>query len=263
MIALKSFGDLVMRHRGARICVMGGGPTLAEDIARVEADIWISVNQHGAALRKVDYVVAMDNLHTVQKVLMPKLIRPLTAAPIIGPWHWCDYGITNYPMAPRLLLSGVIAQWAACMMGAHPVILAGFGCYEGTSQEQRSINQHRDILPHVAECAVRVVSGPLTRFWPKYDPAEVLPPYVEPELFAGVMEHGVCVRVIKSVPIRGREYPPGTVLYVPRAEVHRQIKHRSLIEIDPPDRPSPPLVAAKKSLRKRAPSFQGALNVNC
>lgn len=259
MIALKSFGELVMRHKGARICVMGGGPTLAEDIAQVEADIWIGTNQHGAALRPVDYVVAMDNLHTVQQVLMPTLIRPHTDAPIIGPWHWCDYGITNYPLAPRLMFSGVIAQWVACMMGAHPVIMAGFGCYEGTVQERGAINQHRDIMPFV-ECAVRVVSGPLTRFWPRYDPAEVLPPYVAPEIFSGVMEHGICVKVIKPVPIRGREYPVGTILYVPLADVHRQIKHRSLIEVDPPERPSPPS-SAKQTSRKR--STQGDFaNVN-
>ena len=210
MIALKSFGELVMRHKGARICVMGGGPNLAADIEQVDADIWISTNEHGAKLRPVDYVVAMDNQHTGLKVPMEGHIRPHTKAPIIGPWHWCDYGITNYPLAPRLMFSGVIAQWAACLMGAHPVVMAGFDCYGGTS---RSMDQHRQYVPHV-RCEVRVVSGPLIGIWPAYARAEEFAPYIPPEVFGEVdLTHGVKVKVIKPVPIRGREYPVGTVSY--------------------------------------------------
>lgn len=228
MISLRSFGELVMKHKGARICVMGGGPTLAEEIESVEADLWISTNAHGAKLRPVDYVVAMDNLHTVSKEPMEGLVRAHTKAPIIGPWHWSDYGITNYPLAPRLLFSGVIAQWVAYMMGAHPVILAGFGCYGGS---HRSIAQHRECAAHV-HGEVRVVAGPLTAVWPTYDPDEVLPEYEVPEAFGTEnLEHGVRVKVLKAVEIRGREYPIGTVLQAPRAEVWRQIKHRSLMEV--------------------------------
>jgi hypothetical protein len=229
MIALRSFGELVMRHKGARICVMGGGPTLADDIAQVEADVWISANQHGARLRPVDYVVAMDNLHTVHKVSMEGVIREFTNAPIIGPWHWCDYGITNYPLSPRLMFTGVVAQWIAYMMGAHPIIMAGYGCYGGT---HRTRSQHREYMEFVRG-EVRVVSGPLTEFWPTYDAEEVLPSYTVPEVFDfDVEQHGVTVKVIKSVPIRGVEYPVGTVLRVPKAEVWRQIKHRSLMEVN-------------------------------
>lgn len=226
MIALKSFGELVMRHKGARICVMGGGPNLAADIAGVQADIWISANEHGARLRPVDYVVAMDNLHTRLRVPMEGHIRAHTKAPIIGPWHWCDYGLTEYPLAPRLLLSGVIASWAAYLLGAHPVILAGFDCYGGAA---RHVHQHRDYVPHV-KAETRVVSGPLVGMWPQYDAAERLAPYAPPDVFAE-MAHGVRVRVIKPVEIRGRQWPIGTVLHVPRAEVWRQLKHRSLAEV--------------------------------
>jgi hypothetical protein len=229
MIALKSFGELVMRHKGARICVMGGGPNLASDIEKVDADIWISSNQHGAKLHEVDYVLAMDNEHTVLKVPMEGVIRQHTKAPIIGPWHWCDYGLTTYPLAPRLLLSGVIASWAAHMMGAHPVILAGFDCYGGTP---RSVNQHGDYVPHLKQCQVRVVSGPLLKFWKQYDREEAMPGYVPPDVFVE-SEHGVRVRVVKPVEIRGRTWPVGSVLHVPKAEVWRQIKHRSLEELPP------------------------------
>lgn len=228
MIALRSFGELVMKHKGARICVMGGGPTLAADITQVEADVWISANQHGAALRPVDYVVAMDNLHTIQRVLMLDIIREHTDAPIIGPWHWCDYGITNYPLAPRLMFTGIVAHWLAGMMGGHPVILAGYDCYGG---KHRTFAHHKEYVQHMANTQVRVVSGPLQEVWPAYDPDEVLPQYVVPDDLDIEREHGVTVKVIKPVPIRGIEYPVGTVLRVPRAEIWRQLKHRSLAEV--------------------------------
>ena len=228
MIALHSFGELVMRHKGQRICVMGGGPNLASDIERVDADIWVSANQHGAKLRPVDYVVAMDNLHTVHKVPMKGIIREFTDAPIIGPWHWCDYGITTYPLAPRLLFTGVIAQWVAYLMGAHPIIMAGYDCYGGT---HRTRSQHKEYAGFI-KGEVRVASGTLLGVWPEYDPEEQFKPYVVPDVFDFAEErHGVTVKVIKPVPIRGVEYPPGTVLRVPKAEVWRQIKHRSLMEI--------------------------------
>ena len=227
MIALKSVGELVMRHKGARICVMGGGPSLAADLERVEADVWISANEHGARLRPVDYVVAMDNLHTGLKVPMQGHIRQHTDAPIIGPWHWCDYGIANYPLEPRLIFSGVIAMWVAYVMGAHPVILAGFDCYGG---QPRSMVQHEEYRPHV-KAEVRVVSGPLVGLWPQHEAGEQMKPYTAPEVFLP-MAHGVTVRVVKPVEIRGQQWPVGTVLQVPRQEVWRQLKHRSLAEVN-------------------------------
>lgn len=242
MIALKSFGELVMKHKGARICVMGGGPSLDDDIALVKADLWISTNEHGAKRRAVDYVVAMDNLHTALKVLMPDHIRPHTTAPIIGPWQWCDYGLTDYPLAPKMLMTGVVATWAASLMGAHPVILAGFDC---TGAAKRSEGQFRQYVPHV-KSEVRVVSGPLTKLWKTYDPDEEFGDYKPPEVFDAVaMMHGVVVRVRKQVEIRGHLYPVGTVLRVPKAEVWSQIKHKSLIEL--PD--EPPAVEPPPSAR--------------
>ena len=245
MIALKSFGELVMQHKGARICVMGGGPSLAADIAQVEADVWISTNEHGAKLRKVDYVFAMDNQHTALKVMMDAHIRPHTKAPIIGPWHWCDYGITDYPLSPRLLFTGVVATWAASLMGAHPVILAGFDC---TDHAKRSIDQHKSMAAFI-KGQVRAVSGPLVGVWSKYDSAESFAEYVPPEVFNSIaMVHGVRVRVRKPVEVRNVLYPVGTELRVPKAEVWHQIKHKSLIEL-PDEEP----VAAQVSMPRGRP----------
>jgi hypothetical protein len=169
---------------------------------------------------------------TEDEDVLLKALSPLagTKAPIIGPWHWCDYGITHYPLEPRLVFSGVIAQWCGYLMGAHPLILAGFDCYGGT---HRSMGQHKEYAPHL-KCEIRVASGPLIGTWPKYDPAETFPEYVPPEVFIET-EHGVKVRVVKPVEIRGLQYPVGTVLQVPRAEVWRQINDAVAIRPDEVD----------------------------
>jgi hypothetical protein len=224
---MRSFGELAMRHRGARICVMGGGPKLAPDIEKVTADVWISTNEHGAKLRPVDYVVAMDNLHTKLQVSMKKHIRPHTDAPILGPWHWNDWQITRWPGLPNMPLSGVIATWVAYILGAHPVILAGFDCYGG-----RKVGQHREMAPNIA-AEVRVVSGPLIGLYRQYDPAEEFAPYVAPDVMKLMpeLDGEIKVRVRKPIEIRGYEWPVGSELVIPRYEVKHQLKHKSLVEI--------------------------------
>jgi hypothetical protein len=234
LISLKSFGELVMCHKGARICVMGGGPSLLGDLEVLDgkADVWISVNDHGAKVRSVDYAIAMDNLHTTKHVLMDSLIRPLTNAPIIGPWQWCDYALTDYPLNPRMLFTGVVATWAASLMGAHPVILAGFDC---TGHAKRSIEQHREYAAKFVTGKVRAISGPLTEVWGRYHADDVLGDYTPPDVLDYANRtNGVLVRVRKPVDIRGGTYPVGSLLRVPKAEVWRQIKHRSLVEVDEP-----------------------------
>ncbi len=243
---MRSFGELVMRHRGARICVMGGGPTLESDLEKVEADVWISVNEHGAKLRPVDYVVAMDNLHTKINVQMEAHIRPHTDAPIIGPWHWNDWQLTNWPGIPSMPLSGVVASWLAYLLGGHPVILAGFDCYKG-----RKVGQHRTIAPHI-NAEVRVVSGPLLELYKPYDPAETFPPFVAPDVMKLIpeLDGEIKVRVRKVVAIRGHEWPVGSELVIPRHEVALQLKHKSLVEVEM-EKPLPTVIPRKPGRPKK------------
>lgn len=225
-----TFGDLVMRHKGKRICVMAGGPSLAQDLERVKADVWISVNEHGVRARgSADYIVAMDTTHTVRNVNMRDYLRQYSAAPIIGPWGWNDYTILRWPLQPRFLLSGVVASWVASMMGAHPVILAGFDCHGG---DGKTLRQHRDYLPHIS-ADVRVCSGPLLEMYQQYRPGEKRKPYVVPEALrtTDLRDGETVVRVAKPFEFRGQVWEPGTHLRVPRHEVRMQIKHRSLIEV--------------------------------
>lgn len=222
----RGFGELVMAHRGKRICVMGGGPNLASDLERVEAEVWVSVNEHGAKHRDVDYVVAMDNTHTLLNVPMRGHLRRFTDAPIIGPWHWCDFQIMQWPEQPRFMLSGVVATWAASLMGAHPLILAGFDCYGG---DGRTVRQHEDYRKHVIG-DVRVCSGPLSKFYAAYDPSETFGEHVPPAVVdLGKYAAGdVIVRVCKQFEFRGIQWPVGSQLRVSQYECRLQIKHKSL-----------------------------------
>lgn len=222
---MKTLGDLVMAHKGQRICLMGGGPNLDDDLEKVKADVFISVNEHGAKRRPVDYIVAMDNTHTVHKVPMEGYLRQYSDAPIIGPWHWNDYQITKWPLQPKILLSGVIGGWVASLMGAHPLIYAGFDCYGG---DARTINQHREYAKQI-QCEVKVMSGPLLEIYPAR-PGR-LKAYQMPDVFAEALDGQIKVRVMKPVEIRGREWPKGTELTVSEFEVRRQIKHKSLMVV--------------------------------
>jgi hypothetical protein len=234
LIVKPGMGDLVMRHRGKRICIMGGGPNLASDLARVDAEVFISINAHGVRLQPPDYLLAMDAVHGGTKEEMGKYLRARDkTAPILGPWHWCDFQLTHWPLAPRFLLSGVVATWVAYLMGAHPVVLAGFDCYakaDGTG-DGNTMSQHRDYLPFV-KAQVRVASGPLIGMYPAFDPAELMPVYQPNDVLREEKLHDeVRVRVAHLVEIRGHEWPVGTLLTMPRHEVRRQIKHKSLVEV--------------------------------
>src|SRR5690606_9581381 len=59
----KTFHELIGKHAGKRIVVMDAWPTLSADIKCLIAYVWISANEHGAKVRKDDYVVAMDASH--------------------------------------------------------------------------------------------------------------------------------------------------------------------------------------------------------
>jgi hypothetical protein len=221
---VKPLADLIMKHAGQRICVMGGSKSLDTDLETIDADVYISVNDHGARRREVDYIVCMDNIHTAKKVEMRHYLREFSDAPVVSPWHWGEYQICRWPDYPYLFNSGVIASWVAYLMGAHPLIFAGFDCYGG---QPRIIDMHKTFVKHVkAEC--RVASGPLLQLYPQHDATEALPEFKVPEIFGEAMQGQIQVLVKAPFEYRGYSWPVGTKLTVSEYEVRRQIKHKSL-----------------------------------
>lgn len=207
---------------------MGGSPCLDDDLKNIEADIYISANEHGAKRRKVDYVVQMDEIHTVKRVRMEPYLRQFTDAPIVNPWMWGDYQMFRWPLYPRLMNSGVLASWIGYLVGGHPVILAGFDCYGG---DPRILKMHEQYVPHV-KAQVRVASGPLLKFYKRYDAKEIFPAYNMPEVLGDAMAGQVKVRVNADFEINGVMWPIGSILTVSAYEFRRQIKHKTLIEVN-------------------------------
>lgn len=221
-------GDLIMKHAGQRICVMGGGKSLDADLEQVEADVYISVNDHGARRRPVDYIVCMDNVHTGNKLEMRHYLRRYSDAPVISPWHWGQYQMARWPGLPKMYNSGVIATWIGSLMGAHPLIICGFDCYNG---DKRIMDMHRDFLDKI-ECQVRVVSGPLQSLYPSFKAKEKLKKFKPPVQFAEAKEGQIKVRVDHPFQYRGHDWPIGTVLTVGEWEVRLQLKHKSLSRVE-------------------------------
>jgi hypothetical protein len=224
---VKPLADLIMRHAGQRICIMGGSKSLDTDLETIEADVWVSVNDHGARRRDVDYIVCMDNVHTAKKVEMRHYLREFSDAPVISPWHWGEYQICRWPDYPYLFNSGVIASWVAYLMGAHPLIFAGFDCYGG---QARIIDMHRKFVKHNA-CECRVASGPLLQLYLQHDVDEKFSTFKVPEIFGEATEGQIQVLVKAPFEYRGYAWPIGTKLTVSEYEVRRQIKHKSLERI--------------------------------
>lgn len=225
------FRELALAHKGKVICVMGGAASLADDLAKIKADIYISTNGHGADLVKPDYVLAMDEINKHVNAPMGGYLRDsMPGVPIISPHAYGDYRLTNWPQSPRFVLSGLVAVWAAAMMGAKCVIVAGMDAYGGDDGYIfEATKMARDIpIP------VRTVSGELEDVWPRYDPSEKFGRYSVPsqiETWLGTVDGEITVEVIKPTAVRGMLRARGEQIRVARHEVHRLLKHRMLREV--------------------------------
>lgn len=228
---IDDFRDLFLTHKGKRFCVMGGAPSLASDLAQVEADVYISANGHGVELRKPDYMLAMDATHGGTGPCMGRHMRSLCDAPIISPREYADIRLAQWPQQPRWVLSGMIATWAAFCMGAKVVYVAGCDAYGGTPGY---IDEARKIARDV-KCPVRVVSGPLAEInvegadWKGFDPKETFgryKPHSSIDAWLG-RDGKITVRVLKDCDIG----QPGMVMTAYRHDVRRLLKHRLIEEV--------------------------------
>lgn len=161
--------ELKGRHRGQRIAVLGGGPTLLSDLRLVPHDaVLIGVNQH-CLLLNLDYVVFQD-----------REIYPVLAegdAPLCT--HHRDLAHIHTGIIPDFGLSGGTAVWMADYLGADEILVAGMDSYTGErrywhsppGQRSPQLGQNpvdvwvrvRDYLARPG--IVRAVSGPLTEIF--------------------------------------------------------------------------------------------------
>lgn len=228
---MAEFNDLILAHRGKRICVMGGAPSLADHMAGLACDIVISVNAHGVSIRAPDYMLAMDmHYWGTEQPLLPYL-RSKSDAPVINPEEWADYRLETWPGHPRrFVLSGMVAAWAAWAMGARVVLLAGMDGYSGAPSKLA----HSTAAAELIKCPVRVVGGgPLTKFWPAYDPAERFGRYTPHPGIEGLrgVNNLVTLRATKPRTMCGADREAGEVFTAMRHDAAFWIKHRLAVEL--------------------------------
>lgn len=232
MIEAGDFSDLILKHAGQRICVMGGAPSLTKHLEQVEADVFISVNCHGAE-RPHDYVLAMDERHGQHGVPMGPYLRERSKRPIISPRAYGDYMLRTWPDYPKTgVLSGMVAAWVAWVMGAQVVILAGMDGYDGSA----SGLAHAAPVIRDVRGPIRVVGGgPLTKFWPEYSPEEQFGAYAPHPTFDTLkgVQGMSNYRALKPFGLPdGRTFVKDQEFEAERHDMERPLKHRLVEEIE-------------------------------
>jgi hypothetical protein len=191
--------SLFDRWAGQPILVIGGGPSVTKDLQEKYLPITpacvISANEHGfkQSRFKVDLVVNCDKIHCLLRTPMEKMLRPL-GAPIVNRHSWADYRLCDWVFQGN---SGMTAIAVAAALGGNPVIVTGIDMWKGgrvyfhgappepKNRSRRRVSgavSRRDkekAIPLRRFCAgarVRPISGPLTEWFQKYDPAEVVKP---------------------------------------------------------------------------------------
>lgn len=121
--------ELRDKFTGRPAAVLGGGPSLPGDLARLPQDtILIAVNNHALHFCKPDYMVFMD-IPGDQTPDLAEAVRtfdglkvsqtPLSDIYIKSEKYW-DGGF-----------SSPLATWFALYLGCNPVLLCGMDCYQG------------------------------------------------------------------------------------------------------------------------------------
>jgi hypothetical protein len=108
--------------------VLGGGPSLVDDLARLPANCTlISVNDHALHHCQPHVLVHMDNrfdefpaLGQAIREFRGIIVSPFENSDISLPKGWWDGGF-----------SSTLATWFALWQGFEPVILCGMDCYQG------------------------------------------------------------------------------------------------------------------------------------
>lgn len=179
--------DLRNRWIGRPAAVLGGGPSLPGNLARVPDDaLLIAVNYHAFYHCTPDYMVYLDD-----PLPEPEMMKVIRYKNVIKVCPESEYGGDVRMDVPywRGNVSSTTATWLACWLGCDPVLLCGMDLYRG--KQKHCHPPHKEappawsyplddhLRPWVEEAwaklphpqRVRVMSGPLTRVFPLYQEA--------------------------------------------------------------------------------------------
>jgi hypothetical protein len=232
--ATRSVRDLVHAHVGRPAVCLGGGLSLPAQLEqcppRGEA-VYISANDHGARLTPCDYIVAHDKIED--------RVRPF-GLPLISRQLWADYRVLDWPAAN----SGIIAAWAARLMGCAPIYIVGMDCFAPGVQTYHDKDDPKSggyAMPqswHVSRWFKYFggYHGPYRTFGTLAD--VVLPqqrtagPIAREQIVSEL--RGVWVLLLQPQPIKDFEYPAGPIELPPR-EAQRMLKQNRARAYTPAD----------------------------
>ncbi|MCZ2076695.1 MAG: hypothetical protein LC130_17080 [Bryobacterales bacterium] len=145
-------------HAGRTAAVLGGGPSLPADLARVPRDaVLVAVNYHGlyhtpaSHGRLPDYMVYNDTPDT--NPLMEVAVRE-HRVPLVSPEPTSDV-IFDVPDVWTGFFSSNTATWFALWLGCDPVILCGMDCYQGAAKHCPPSTYHSDLFDFPLEFYTR------------------------------------------------------------------------------------------------------------
>ncbi len=185
---MKKLSEIENLYRGRPAAILGGGPSLPNDMARLPKDcLLIAVNYHYELLtgRAPDYMVFNDHPDEITNPLFGEFVASTHAVRVSPtPKHtdvlfdvdaWTGFYSSN------------TAAWFALWMGCAPVIMCGMDCYQGDQLYCHPADDYdcpafhqplyeimrpwmedgMNLLPHVEQ--LKVMSGPLVGVFGAYE----------------------------------------------------------------------------------------------
>ncbi len=169
-------------YRDRPVAVLGGGPSLPDDLRIIPADsVLVAVNDHAFHHCRPDYIVFCDR-PTVDKDLFAAQEGMIGRRLCLYP-EWCDFDLDV-----EIWYSGIsasLATWFACWLTSGLVLLCGFDlyqtpgyyCHDGRRNEADAAKPLENHLlpwrPARSRCRnggrIRAVSGPLTEMFGRYN----------------------------------------------------------------------------------------------
>jgi len=124
---MMKMSELQNRYAGRPAAILGGGPSLPEDLKRIPAGaLLIAVNYHAFKIVRAEFMVYNDHIESdprlekaVQELKTIRVTNGPTSDVIFDVPVWTGFYSSN------------TATWFALWMGCDPVILCGMDCYQG------------------------------------------------------------------------------------------------------------------------------------
>ena len=178
---ITKMSDWKDRLVGQPAAVLGGGPSLPADMARLPKDcVLIAVNYHAFYVCEPHFMVYNDQPET--DPLLEEAVRTQKAIRVSS--DPTSNILFDVPVWTGFYSSNT-AAWFAGWLGCDPIILCGMDCYQGEVKychpSDRDVPTHhypldfhtrpwieegRALVPHAER--IRVMSGPLANIFPAY-----------------------------------------------------------------------------------------------